>query len=347
MSHFASLWDLAEAGGCAAKLGPRDLDWLSHDLHTAHGNSENVIAGLAHRYDAAIVSMSSDRWLVQTVDFIAPVSPNPDSYGKIAAANALSDVYAMGGDPSVGLNICCFPRGPDLREEVRRVLYASAAVMKSAGAEIVGGHTVVSSRPLYGLAITGTISPGKVRSLADARSGHGLVLTKAIGTGLYISAFKQQLIGPRDFAVAESSMISLNRDASIIMRRYGAGACTDVTGFGLLGHAVKMAVSSNVRIQIWQSDLPLFARAGELVNQGVTTSNSKEIGEYYGGHVPGGLRGVDAAVLCDPQTSGGLLISVPSNEVADLVDELQNSGLKDARAIGEIVPGPGGSVELL
>lgn len=348
MTRTAGLWKLATSGGCAAKLGPFDLDKLILGIDFHSCRTDMVIAGQETHDDAAIVALSEDKWTVLTTDFISPASDDPFTYGQIAAANALSDVYAMGGLPLVALNICCFPRQLELRDEVRQVLRGAATVAQSAGAEIVGGHTIVSSAPFYGLAVTGVVTPRKVRYMSGAKVGQALILTKPLGTGVYISAYKQGLINAQDFVVAEESMITLNSAASDVIAKYSVGGCTDITGFGLAGHAVKMAKASKVGIRLCLEAVPVFERVAQLTAMGVSTRNTDEIVIFVRDYLRGGLQNLDsyAAILFDPQTSGGLLISVPAHDAETLVEELRGAGMREAAIVGEVVSGDSVFVEV-
>lgn len=348
MTRTGGLWNLATSGGCGAKLGPGDLDQLIRGVDFHSCRSDIVIAGQEAHDDAAIVAFSEDKWTVLTVDFISPASDDPFTYGQIAAANALSDVYAMGGSPILALNISCFPRKSGLRDEIQHVLRGAAMVVQSAGAEIVGGHTIASPVPFYGLAVTGIVNPGEVRYLSGAKAGHSLVLTKPLGTGIYISAYRRRLIDVQDFIAAEESMIALNSAASVIMSRYSIGGCTDITGFGLAGHAVRMARASNVGIRLRLESVPVFECVPDLTAMGVSTSNTDEIVLFVQDYLLGGLKILDShtAVLFDPQTSGGLLISVPEHEAAELIEELRGAGMAKSAIIGEVVLGNGAFVEV-
>jgi selenide, water dikinase len=283
---------------------------------------------------------------VQTVDFFTPIVDDPYDFGRIAAANALSDVYAMGGRPLTALNIACFPRSQMDISVLREVLRGGLDMLHQAGVALLGGHTVDDPELKYGLAVTGTIHPDKVVHNRGARPGDRLILTKPLGTGIVSTAIKNGRASPEAIAAIVKSMTMLNKAASEAMLEVGVNACKDITGFGLLGHAAEMVEGTEVGFTIDAADVPIFPGVKEL---------------YEAGMVPGGLgRNRDfrshmvdmgdtvppylADILYDPQTSGGLLIAVPASKAEKLLRKLHREGVKEAAVIGEVAAAPRGRI---
>ena len=288
--------------------------------------------------DAAVFRMDGELALISTVDFFPPIVDDPYSFGQIAVANALSDVYAMGGKPLTALNIVGFPVGLP-KDILVSVLKGGADKAKEAGLLIVGGHTVDDDEPKYGLAVTGVVRPGEQVTNAGARVGDSLVLTKPIGTGVITTAGKQQRVSDAVLDGAVEIMATLNRAASEAMLKVGVNACTDVTGFGLLGHLRTMVESSNVAARVRHEQVPLLAGAWELAKDGIAPGGTRRNLDSVKDMVawPDGLDEVWPVLLCDAQTSGGLLVSVASDETGDLVSELRTAGVETAAIVGEIV----------
>jgi selenide,water dikinase len=307
----------------------------------------DLLVGTEAGDDAAVYRVNDDTALIFTVDFFPPITDNLYDYGAIAAANSLSDVYAMGGKPLLALNVVGFPAdlAKDMLGEVLRGGYAKAA---EAGCMIVGGHTVDDAEPKYGLAVVGTVKPGLQVSNSGAMPGDSLVLTKPLGTGIITTGAKQGTAPADILQAAVDSMSALNLSASEAMIAVGVNACTDISGYGLMGHLKGMVRGSNVGANIRSSRVPLLPGTKELLGQGA---------------VPGGtqrnLQGVadsvnwqsdvtedDQLLLCDAQTSGGLLISVPSQKTDELVSHLEAAGVAVAAVIGEITEGPKGKIQV-
>ena len=301
-----------------------------------------MLVGISTSDDAGVYRLSDDLALVQTVDFFTPIVDDPYDFGRIAAANSLSDIYAMGATPLTALNIATFPVGDLDLEILARILEGGAAVAKEAGIVILGGHTVKDPEPKYGMAVTGTIHPKKIVSNAQARPGDTLVLTKPLGTGILSTALKRGLIDDAGIAPAVAWMARLNAKASAAMVACDVHAATDITGFGLLGHAGELARGSGVRLVIHASCVPQHAGIRELIAQGCipggTRSNAVEHATYTRFHddVPEHLR----VTLSDATTSGGLLIAIDPARVNDLVQRLEAGG-DLAAVIGTVEPGAG------
>ncbi len=292
--------------------------------------------------DAGVFRVRADLALVQTVDFFTPIVDDPYDFGRIAAANALSDIYAMGAVPLTALNICAFPIEALGTAILASILAGGAAIAREAGVAIVGGHTIEADEPTYGLSVTGRVHPEKIVKNAGARVGDILLLTKPVGTGVLATALKKDAIGEAKMADAVTWMTSLNAAASKAMIACDAHAATDVTGYGVLGHAGEMARASGVRIRISASNVPVYSLARELAGIGIapggSRNNAREHAAFtaFSRDVPADLR----VLLSDAQTSGGLLIAVAPERVEELRALLRASGALDA-VVGSVEVGSG------
>lgn len=302
----------------------------------------NVLVGFETGDDAAIYRVTDEIALVLTLDFFPPIVDDPFDYGAIAAANAVSDVYAVGGRPIAGLNIAGFPDVLS-REVIATILEGGATKAAEAGFAVLGGHTIRDDEPKYGMAVTGFVHPGKQVTNAAARVGDKLVLTKPLGTGIIATAGKAQVVNPEDLATAVKSMSALNRDAADAMVAVGAHAATDVTGFGLVGHLMGMAKASGVNARLWRDSLPILPGTLEMIDAGMvpggTHRNLSSLGEGVAWDEK--LTDADRFLFADPQTSGGMLISVAEESVDELISRLRDVGSLAHVVIGEIVPGSG------
>ena len=296
----------------------------------------DVIVGTETSDDAGVFRLRPDLAIVNTVDFFTPIVDDPYTFGLIAAANSLSDVYAMGGEPKTALNIVCFPKGKMDLSVLGEVLKGGADKAREAGVAIVGGHSIIDPEIKYGMAVTGVIHPDKILRNVGVQEGDALVLTKPLGTGVITTALKKGKASKASVQEAVSIMAQLNQSASIIMRGYSVHACSDVTGFGLLGHALEMASGSSVTLILESARLPLLRRARHLAEKGYLTGGCKRNREYLQDKitVDKSIREGLVEMAFDPQTSGGLLIAVPQKSASKLVGELQSAGLKYAAAIG-------------
>lgn len=297
--------------------------------------------------DAAVYQLDEKTALVQTVDFFSPVVDDPFVFGQIAATNALSDIYAMGGRPLFALNIAGFPSGELPLEVLHEILRGGAEKAKEAGIPILGGHTVQDAEPKYGLVVTGVVDPKRVARNVGAKPGDVLVLTKPLGTGIVSNAIKRGQCPPESMEAAIRSMTRLNRDASEAMLEVGIDACTDVTGFGLIGHLRGMLVGSGVAARLQVGSFPLLPQARELIEKGFVPGGSKRNRDFHAPNVE--VRGAsesDVLLANDAQTSGGLLISVPKERLGALVEALARRGTLAAARIGEVIEGPAGRVFL-
>lgn len=297
----------------------------------------NLIVGLRTSDDAGVYRISDDMALIQTVDFFTPIVDDPYTFGLIAAANALSDIYAMGGKPLTALNICCFSTGlnPDVLADVLR---GGAEKIAEAGAVLLGGHTVTDNEIKYGLSVTGVIHPGRVIINGGARPGDALVLTKPLGTGILSTAFKNDAIDQEAFSQAVNSMTVLNRGASEAMQEIGVNGCTDITGFGIAGHMYEMAAASAVNCKVDYSRLPFMEGVHELIEKGYVPGGAYANRRHFGRFVmfSGSMPETGKMAVFDPQTSGGLLISVPGDKADALVKKLSEYKTLCANIIGEV-----------
>lgn len=307
----------------------------------ANIDTSRVLVGLDSPDDAGVYKLNEETALIFTVDFFTPIVDDPYAFGAIAAANAMSDVYAMGGEVLLAVNICAFPT--DLPEHVIcEILRGGADKVNEAGGIIVGGHTVDDREPKYGLAVVGIVHPARVITKAGASPSDALVLTKPIGSGLIATAVKAGIAAKEHVETAVSTMMKLNRDASKAMQAVGVHAATDITGFSLLGHALEMAQQSNVGLRIKLSSIPVMEGAVEYAEQFLfpagTCSNEKAYGEHvkFASSIPQEMR----MLLFTPETSGGLLIAVPNKKLNQLIDELTLRGV-DHWLIGEAIEGEG------
>jgi selenide,water dikinase len=298
-----------------------------------------VLVGITTGDDAGVYLLREDLAIVNTVDFFTPVVDDPFTYGQIAAANALSDVYAMGGEPRTALNLVCWPQSGLPAEMLAEILRGALAKAAEAGVAIVGGHSVADEEVKFGMAVTGVIDPRRIIRNVGARPGDALVLTKPLGTGILMTAFKRDALPPEQYAAAVAAMGELNAAAARAMLRYEPHAATDITGFGLAGHAMKMADGSGVTLRIEESDLPLLPGALELIRDGMIPGGGRRNREFYGPRVSIADEVADemAEIVFDPQTSGGLLIALSAAEAGALVADLQRAGNADARIIGQVL----------
>lgn len=296
----------------------------------------DLIVGTETSDDAGVFRLRSDLAIVNTVDFFTPIVDDPYLFGQIAAANALSDIYAMGAEPRTALNIVCFPKGKMDIQVLGEVLKGGAEKVREAGAVVIGGHSIIDEEIKYGMAVTGVIHPDKVVRNVGVQEGDAVVLTKPLGTGIITTALKKGKASKESIQAAVASMVALNNTASKIMRNYPVHACSDVTGFGLLGHALEMASGSSVTLILESSKLPLLHRAPRLAEKGYLTGGCKRNREYLQDKITidKSIREGLVEVAFDPQTSGGLLIALAQRHASKLVDELQANGVKAASAIG-------------
>ncbi|WP_426453297.1 selenide, water dikinase SelD [Paenibacillus sp. S-38] len=322
-------------GGCGCKIGPADLSQVIRSLPAAVPDP-NLLVGLDTSDDAGVYKLSDDLALVQTVDFFTPIVDDPYDFGQVAAANAISDIYAMGGRPLTVLNIVAFPISKLDKQVLADILRGAGDKVKEAGATLVGGHSIDDNEPKFGLAVTGLIHPDKIRANAGAKPGDKLILTKPIGVGILTTSIKRDKLTPEEIKRVTQVMATLNKTAAETMEPYEVHACTDVTGFGLLGHASEVAKGSGVGLRIRQADVPVLPRVRELAEEGIVPGGTKNNFAHLQGSVtfPETLDQVGQWILCDAVTSGGLLISVAGDQGDALLADLRKAGV-EASIIGE------------
>jgi selenide, water dikinase len=332
-----ALTSLARTGGCAAKYAAARLESVLSGLVPA--DAEDLLVGLDPADDAAVYRLDDERALVFTVDFFPPLVDDPRTFGAIAAVNALNDVFAMGGAPLLALSVAAFPEELPT-EALGEVIAGAAERVQEAGAILAGGHTIRDAEPKYGLAVVGTVRPDAIWPKAGARAGDVLLLTKPLGTGIVLQAVRDggAPAGALDGAVA--AMLELNRAAADELRAFAPNAATDVTGFGLLGHAHELAARSGVRAVLEAEALPALPGALELAAGGVRTGGERRNREYAAPHVESSADPALEALSYDPQTAGGLLVSMPSDRSRVVEATFASAGLPLWR-IGHVEAGSG------
>lgn len=325
---------LSHGSGWACKIGPGDLSQVLENLKTPKHDS--VLIGFDGADDAAAVRLDNGKVLIQTVDFFTPVVDDPYEFGQIAAANALSDIYAMGGKPLFALNIVGFPITDLPKEILQNILQGGADKATEAGIPIVGGHSVDDKEPKYGLVVTGQIEEEKMWRNSGAKPGDSIVLTKALGTGIIATAIKKGLASNETIKKASSSMKLLNAEAAKVLKNFSPTAVTDVTGFGLLGHLKEICQSSNISAAIDFSNLDFLTSAKKLAYSGVIPGGTKRNLDYLKKFVKfdDSLQEVDKLLAADAQTSGGLLITLPHDQAIEYVSQLTQY----SKIIGKILP---------
>ncbi|MDH5159365.1 selenide, water dikinase SelD [Heyndrickxia oleronia] len=346
-SSQVKLTSLTTKGGCGCKIGPADLAQVIRTLPQSTPNPD-LLVGLDTSDDAGVYRLTDDLAIVQTVDFFTPIVDDPYSFGQVAAANAISDIYAMGGTPLTALNIVAFPIHTLDKQILSDILRGAGDKLKEAGVTLVGGHSIDDQEPKFGLAVTGTINPKKVRTNAGAKPGDKLVLTKPIGVGIMTTSLKRDLLSGDEIDRVTNVMSTLNKTAAETMQAYDVHACTDVTGFGLLGHTTEMAKGSNTGIRIYKNDVPTLPRVRELAEAGAVPGGTKNNYDHVKADVsfPETMDQIDQWILCDAVTSGGLLISISSDEADHLLSDLKNAGV-EAAIIGEVTEEHPGKITVL
>jgi len=336
------LTDLASCGGCAAKYSAARLEQLLAGFVPVE--AENLLVGLAPADDAAVYRLDEDRALIFTLDFFPPIVDDPGDYGTIAATNALNDVFAMGGTPLLALSIAAFPE--ELPMEMLGQIFAAAdEQVRASGALLAGGHTIRDAEPKYGLAVIGTVHPDAVWTKSSAKAGDALYVTKPLGTGLIMTGYKRGEAGSQQLERAVGWMKTLNKDAADVLHKFKVNAVTDVTGFGLFGHAREMAEGSDVQLRLESERFPAIDGALDLSRKGVRTSGDPRNRDFAGRHLT--LNGVPETLISlgyDPQTAGGLLVSLPAEQGPTLEAEFGARRLF-LRRIGSVEEGSGIYVE--
>ncbi len=339
------LTSLAHGGGCGCKIAPAALTEILSNMPAAAAFA-NLLVGTETSDDAAVWRLNDTQALVATTDFFMPVVDDPFDFGRIAATNALSDVYAMGGTPILALAIVGMPVGKLEPQTIGKILAGGAAVCAAAGIPVAGGHSIDSVEPIYGLVALGLVHPEEVLTNRGARAGDALVLTKALGVGILSAAFKQERLSAEGYAALIASTTQLNTLGAELAGMAGVSGVTDVTGFGLLGHALEMSRGAGLSIEI-DADAPaVLPEAETLARAGVRTGASTRNWASYGAAVrlPDALPDWRRDLLTDPQTSGGLLIAVASAHAETLLDLAHARGFAASRIVGRVTDGPPGIV---
>jgi selenide,water dikinase len=329
------LTSLAHGGGCGCKLAPNVLQQLLAD-QPAMAAYKQLLVGTDTADDAAVWQHDENTCIIATTDFFMPMVDDPFDFGRIAATNAISDVYAMGGKPVMALAVLGMPVDKIPIEMVREILKGGASVCATAGIPVAGGHSIDCPEPVYGLAVIGVARPEHVRRNADAKAGDALILTKAIGVGIYSAAIKKGVLPPAGYTEMIASTTLLNKIGAELAEDKDVHAITDVTGFGILGHGLEMARGSGLTLNIKAGEVPLLAQAEKLAQEGHVTGASHRNWASYGASVvlPAGIPDWRRHLLTDPQTSGGLLVACAPGRAAELVEKIKAAGYPAARVVG-------------
>ena len=325
------LTQMTKTAGCAAKSGPGTLAGVLENLPKA--DDPNLMVGIETSDDGAVYRVNDELALIQTLDFFTPVVDDPYTFGQVAAANALSDIYAMGGEPKVALNIVAWPNcvNPAF---LGKILEGGASKVAEAGAVLAGGHSVQDDEPKYGLSVTGFVHPDKIFKNCGARPGDVLILTKPLGTGIVNTAVKADMASAEAKEEVIRVMTSLNRTAKRVIEQFDVHSCTDVTGFGLAGHSAEMAEGSGVTLEIHMSQLPIQKEAPDLAKMGLIPAGAYRNRAFVEHKVDfGDTEEFLCDIFCDPQTSGGLLVSVTPEDGEKIAAGLREAGLETAFAV--------------
>ena len=334
MELDVKLTKLASCAGCGAKMGAGTLAKMLEGFKTH--SDPRLIVGYDKSDDASVYVLDDNTALIQTTDFFPPIVDDPYLYGKIAATNALSDVYAMGGEPKLALNILCAAEGM-ADETIREILRGGYDAAYNAGAIITGGHTIKGAEPIYGLAVSGFVHPQKVLTNANAKPGDVLILTKPLGVGILTTGAKADMVEKTVMDRIYTQMATLNKAARDVMVRFGVHSCTDVTGFALLGHSFEMAQGSQCTIHIQVDKVPYHPEALELASMGLIPAGAYRNRTYAEAAVSvrGNISRAQQDILYDPQTSGGLLFAIPEAEAEACLAAMRNE-IPDAAIIGYV-----------
>ncbi len=330
------LLQMVEAGGCSAKISPRQLEEFLKFLPLPV--DPDILVGIDTHDDAGVYRVNDELALVFTTDFFPPVCSDPFEFGQIAAANSISDVYAMGGTPVIALNIMMFPSSKLPLDAYAEILKGGADIASEAGVRIIGGHTIDDFPPKYGLAVVGFIHPEKIITNAGAKPGDLLILTKPVGTGVILAGQRLNMTSEADAIMARKIMKTLNRSGAEVMKRFGIKGATDITGYGLAGHALKMARAGNVSLELNLSKVPFIGDTFRLVDEGCIPGASFRNLEFVenDSHLTINLNYNLKMIAMDAQTSGGLLMNVPQEISENVLSELHKAGLAQSAVIGKV-----------
>jgi selenide, water dikinase len=333
------LTSLSHGGGCGCKIAPGVLAEILKGS-AAMPIPPELLVGIETADDAAVYKLNDEQALIATTDFFMPIVDDPYDFGRIAATNAISDVYAMGGKPIMALALVGMPINVLPHETIRRILEGGESVCRAAGIPIAGGHTIDSVEPIYGLVALGLVHPGKVRRNADSRIGDRLVLGKPLGVGILSAALKKDAVDAAGYARMIETTTQLNTPGPDLANLPGVHALTDVTGFALAGHALELARGAKCSLAIDWAKVPLIEGVRDLATAGFVTGASGRNFAAYGHEItlPAGFAAEDKALLTDPQTSGGLLVSCTAESVGEVLDVFRRHGFAAAAEIGEVLP---------
>ena len=334
------LTDYASGGGCGCKLSPALLREILSGMPEA-GPYANLLVGTETSDDAAVWRLDDSQAVVATTDFFNPIVDDPHEFGRIAATNALSDVYAMGGRPIMALALLGFPRTKLPVSVAAAIAAGGAAACEAAGIPVAGGHSIDCPEPIYGLAVTGLVHPDRILRNSGAQAGDALILTKGLGIGIYGAALRKHALSEALHREMIRSTTQLNSFGAAVAAHPGVHAMTDVTGFGLLGHALEMCRGSSLCLALRRSAIPLLEGVRALAGEGFTTGAGPRNWDSYGHEVAGPLDADDRALLTDPQTSGGLLIAVAPDHADAVLDAARAAGLHQAASVGTFRAGAG------
>jgi selenide, water dikinase len=331
------LLQMVESGGCSAKIPPKELEEILKYLPLPE--DPNILVNIDTHDDAGVYRVNDDLALVFTTDFFPPVCSDPYEFGQIAAANSISDVYAMGGDPVIALNIMMFPSARLPLEAYAQILRGGSDIASEAGLKIIGGHTIDDSTPKYGLAVVGYVHPESIITNTGAMPGDSLILSKPVGTGIILAGQRLGLAGEHDVSEAKKYMKLLNRSGAEVMKKYNIRGATDITGYGLAGHALKMAKAGNVSIELNMRKVPLIANTYLIIDEGCIPGASFRNLEFVenDSHFADDLDYNLKMIACDAQTSGGLLMCVPEKSVKTILTDLNEAGLTSSAVIGKVI----------
>lgn len=347
MTDPIKLTSFSHGGGCGCKIAPGVLaDILKNTNHFPI--PPQLMVGIETSDDAAVYRLNDEQALIATTDFFMPIVDDPYDFGRIAATNAISDVYAMGGTPIMALALVGMPISQLPLDVIGKVLEGGESVCAEAGIPIAGGHTIDSVEPIYGLVALGLVHPSRVRRNGDARAGDRLILGKAIGVGVMSAALKKGLLNEAGYAAMIATTTQLNKPGAVLSAMPGIGAITDVTGFGLLGHLLEVTRASRLTARISVASIPLLPQVKSLAEQGCITGASARNWNAYGKDIrfQGEIDDVSRQLLTDPQTSGGLLVSVRPEQVRTVLDLFHESGFHAASEIGELTE-PAGAAQII
>ena len=335
LKEKVKLTHYSKGGGWACKIGPGDLAQVLRKINKQ--KNDNIIVDYEQSDDAAVIDIGSDKYLVQTVDFFSPIVDDPYTFGQIAAANSLSDVYAMGAKPLFALNVVGFPTKELSNDILAKILKGGASISSKAGIPIVGGHSVDDSEIKYGLVVTGEVKKNNLIKNSNAKDGNLLLLTKPLGTGILYNALKKGVASYDDFHPAIKSMVGTNKEIGSLLKEFNVNAATDVTGYGLIGHLYEMCKASNVSAEIETSKVPFFNNVKEFAKKSAVPGGTRRNLDFFSKHIEfeESIQNHQKFMLADAQTSGGLLISLSEKDAHTLSSFCKERSIGPAQIIGK------------